>query len=334
MHKIQRSVPHVRTALFCALASVAISGNVVAKPNLNGAWKIIKPQALLAPANGEPVPFTAAGKKTYDKNMASAQQGKYGFDIVMERCGSPGMPRIMLAPNQFKIFEHPGVVMFKFEWNRLFRQVDMRDDATIERSRALPRTDRPAFPGGPSPGGAPAAGAPPGGAPFGGAAPGGGPPGGAPPGGPPPGGPPGAGGPPGGGPPGGGAPAAGGPPGGPGGAPAGDPLVEAEALVGTQIGHARGHWEGDALVVETNQFADYKLSDGLIQTSDQLKLVERIRLKDKNTLEDRITISDPDTFTKPWDVVLTFKRQPDEAMAEDVCLDRKQAGQSPWQKPL
>jgi hypothetical protein len=88
------------------------------------------------------------------------------------------------------------------------------------------------------------------------------------------------------------------------------------------------------LVVETKEFADYKLIDGLVQTSDALKLVERLRLKDKNTLEHRITISDPATFTKPWDVVLTYNRQPDESMTEDVCLERKQAGESPWKKPL
>lgn len=306
MHTIQRSVPHVRTALFCALASMAISGSVVAKPNIDGAWKIIKPSTLLVPANGEPVPFTPAGQKAYGQNKASALLGKYGFDEVMERCGSPGMPRIMLALNQFKIFDRPGMVMFKFEWNRLFRQVDMRDDATIERSKAVPLAVRPAMPGGP-----PGAGGPPGGPPLGG--------------------PPGAGGPPPGGGPGG---PAGGPPGGPNGSPPGDPLTEAENLVGSQMGHGRGRWEGDVLVIETTKLADYKLLDGLIQTSDQLKLVERIRLKDKSTLEDRMTISDPDTFTKPWDVVLTYKRQPDEEMPEDVCLDRRQAGESPWQKPL
>jgi hypothetical protein len=100
------------------------------------------------------------------------------------------------------------------------------------------------------------------------------------------------------------------------------------------MGHARGRWEGDVLVIETKELADYKLIDGLIQTSDQLNLVEHIRLKDKNTLEERITISDPATFTKPWDAVLTYKRQPDETMAEDVCIERRQAGQSPWPKPL
>lgn len=100
------------------------------------------------------------------------------------------------------------------------------------------------------------------------------------------------------------------------------------------MGHARGRWEGDVLVVEVNELADYKLIDGLIQTSDELKLVERFRLRNKNTLEHRITISDSITFTQPWEVVLTYSRQPDEALTEDVCLERKHAGESPWPKPL
>jgi len=303
MPTIYSNVTQVRTVLFCAVAAVAISGNVQARPNLDGAWRLSKPQVLLTPANGESIPFTPEGKKIYEDNKASAQKGKFGFDEVMERCASPGMPRIMLSPNPFKIFDRPGVVMFNFEWNRLFRQVDMRDDATIANSKAVPRTDRPAFPGapgGPPPGGPPRAGGP------------GGPPAGGPPVGP---------------------PAAGGPGGGAGGAP-GDPIDDTEALLGTQMGHARGHWEGDTLVVETKELADYKLIDGLVQTSDALTLVERFRLKDKNTLEHRITISDPATFTKPWDAVLTYKRQPDEAMTEDVCLERRKAGESPWPKPL
>jgi len=100
------------------------------------------------------------------------------------------------------------------------------------------------------------------------------------------------------------------------------------------MGHARGRWEGDVLVVESNEFADYKLIDGLIQTSDELKLSERFRLIDSNTLEHHITITDPMTFTKPWEVTLKYRRMPNEAMAEDICLERKQAGQSTWPKTL
>jgi hypothetical protein len=82
---------------------------------------------LLTPANGEPIPFTPEGRKIYEENKASAQKGKFGFDEAMERCASPGMPRIMLSPNQFKIFDRPGIVMFKFEWNRLYRRVDINE---------------------------------------------------------------------------------------------------------------------------------------------------------------------------------------------------------------
>lgn len=292
---IYRNVTQVRTALFCALAAVTISANVQAKPNIDGAWRLSKPQTLLTPANGEPIPFTPEGKKLYEQNKASAQKGNFGFDEVMERCASPGMPRIMLSPNQFKIFDRPGMVMFKFEWNRLYRQVDMRDDATIANSKPLPRKRGPGFPG--APGGFPGG---------------------------PSSGPPGAGAP-------GGAP--GGPPANPG-APLDDPNLDVDSLVGTQMGHARGRWEGDVLIVEVNELADYKLIDGLIQTSDELKLVERFRLRNKNTLEHRITISDSITFTQPWEVVLTYSRQPDEALTEDVCLERKHAGESPWPKPL
>jgi hypothetical protein len=65
-----------------------------------------------------------------------------------------------------------------------------------------------------------------------------------------------------------------------------------------------------------------------------LKLAERIRLKDAGTLEYRVTISDPATFTRSWDAVLTYKRQPDAPLAEDLCLERKRNGESPWPKPV
>jgi hypothetical protein len=73
--------------------------------------------------------------------------------------------------------------------------------------------------------------------------------------------------------------------------------------------------------------------DGLIQTSDQLKLTERLRLKDSNTLEYRVNIADPATFTQPWEAVLTYKRQPNALFADDLCLERKRNGESPWPKP-
>jgi len=58
-----------------------------------------------------------------------------------------------------------------------------------------------------------------------------------------------------------------------------------------------------------------------------MKVTEHIRLLDHNTLQDRITIEDPAYFTRPWDAVVTYKRQPPALFPEDVCLDRLQAHQ-------
>jgi phosphoenolpyruvate-protein kinase (PTS system EI component) len=110
-------------------------------------------------------------------------------------------------------------------------------------------------------------------------------------------------------------------------------IVGLEETVGAQVGHARGRWEGSTLVAETDHFVDYKMFDGLIQTSDQLTLTERFRAKDRNTLEYRITVIDPATFSQSWETVLTYKRQPDGPFQEDICMERKQAGESPWPKP-
>lgn len=101
--------------------------------------------------------------------------------------------------------------------------------------------------------------------------------------------------------------------------------------VGTMRGIATGQWEKDVLVVRSTKFSDQKLLDDFIPSSTDLELTEYIRLKDRNTLEDRITIRDPQYFTQPWDAVLTYARQPDDLFPfrEDVCLDRKNAGEPP-----
>jgi len=242
----------------CTTATLLLAAATAhAKSNLEGTWLLSKPQTLLVPADGSPVPFTDAGRKIYEQNMASARRGDFSFDLTMQRCSSPGVPRLMFSPRRFKLFSRPGKVMFLFEWNHLIRQIDMRDDATIENSAALGRTGNMAF-----------------------------------------------------------------------------DLYGLEDTVGAQTGHARGHWQGRMLVAETDHFVDSKMFDGLIQTSDQLKLTERIGLKDANTLEYRVTILDPATFTRPWDAVLTYKRQPDAPLSEDLCLERRRNGESPWPKPV
>ena len=43
------------------------------------------------------------------------------------RCASPGLPRLMLTPKRFRIWQRPGVIEFQFEWNRLTREITLSD---------------------------------------------------------------------------------------------------------------------------------------------------------------------------------------------------------------
>jgi hypothetical protein len=105
--------------------------------------------------------------------------------------------------------------------------------------------------------------------------------------------------------------------------PAGDPL--GMALIPKMTGISKGHWEGETLVAETINFSDRTLLDDLVPHTADMKVTEHLRLVNPDTLEDLITIDDPAYFTRPWDAVVAYKRQPDALFPEDVCLDRHDA---------
>ena len=108
--------------------------------------------------------------------------------------------------------------------------------------------------------------------------------------------------------------------------PVEDPL--GMGLIPKMTGISKGHWEGDTLVAETTNFSDRTLLDDLVSHTADMKVTEHLRLTNPDTLEDRITIDDSAYFKRPWDAVLTYKRQPAAVFPEDVCLDRVQAHQA------
>ena len=63
------------------------------------------------------------------------------------------------------------------------------------------------------------------------------------------------------------------------------------------MGDARGHFEGDTLVVETTNVLEKSAYGG---ASDKLKITERWRPTSANTIEWSITFDDPTTWVKPW----------------------------------
>jgi hypothetical protein len=62
-----------------------------------------------------------------EANKRLRSQRKYDdYDIMTSRCSNPGVPRLMLTPMRFKIWQRLDVVTFDFEWNRALRQIDAR----------------------------------------------------------------------------------------------------------------------------------------------------------------------------------------------------------------
>jgi len=214
--------------------------------DFGGAWEIIAPQAALTPESGA-VPLTPVGRKRYLENKHNQAKGNYdAYDWATSRCASPGLPRLMLTSDRFRIWQRPGLLMFQFEWNRLFRQIEL-PGLLKEQIR------------------------------VGSVAPVGG---------------------------------------------------YDDVFTGRSVPIAKGHWEGDTIVATTEGFSEDTLIDNLIPHGDKLKLTERIRLKDADTLEDRITVEDPDYFTHPWQTVIVYKRQPDVAFPENVCLVSRKDGRA------
>ena len=88
------------------------------------------------------------------------------------------------------------------------------------------------------------------------------------------------------------------------------------------MGDARGHWEGDTLVIESTNFTAKTASfnPSIAQAAGNgttLHLTERFRLAAGDTLHYEFTVNDPRTFTRPFTAVLPMKRG--ELLFEYAC---------------
>ncbi len=73
-------------------------------------------------------------------------------------------------------------------------------------------------------------------------------------------------------------------------------------------GNSIGHWEGNALLIDTVNMVGGYFDETPAPYSDQLHMVERVRLVAPGILEDRMTFTDPVTMVRPWIVTRYFQR--------------------------
>ena len=71
------------------------------------------------------------------------------------------------------------------------------------------------------------------------------------------------------------------------------------------LGDSIGHWEGDTLVVDTTNYRPRAFQS---ITSDKLHIIERFTRQDAEVLRYEITVDDPDTYTKPWRLMVPLQR--------------------------
>jgi hypothetical protein len=96
-------------------------------------------------------------------------------------------------------------------------------------------------------------------------------------------------------------------------------------------GYSVGRWEGDTLVVETNNLrgAETSPNDGWLDVrgspySEQAKFTERIRRPAYGKLEIDITLDDPKAYTKPFTLRVNQQISPDEEIIEFICNENQQ----------
>ena len=102
-----------------------------------------------------------------------------------------------------------------------------------------------------------------------------------------------------------------------------DGRPHASPAIRSYMGDARGHWEGNTLVVETTNFLGNRngigLNGGGTPTTEALKLKERYTRAGPNELRYEVTVDDPQTYTKPFKIAFPLTQEPGYQNFEYAC---------------
>ena len=86
------------------------------------------------------------------------------------------------------------------------------------------------------------------------------------------------------------------------------------------MGDGRGHFDGDALVVETTNFTSRThFGYNNRYNSEKLKLTERFTPVAPGKLDWQVTVDDPDVWTRPWTFAMTLTKDDSQPIFEYAC---------------
>jgi hypothetical protein len=95
-----------------------------------------------------------------------------------------------------------------------------------------------------------------------------------------------------------------------------DGTPHAGPAIRTHMGDARGHWEGNTLVVETTNLPDPAYRNANART---LRITERFTRVSPDKVDWAVTIDDPTTWTMPWTFAVPLTTNPAEPVFEYAC---------------
>jgi hypothetical protein len=91
-------------------------------------------------------------------------------------------------------------------------------------------------------------------------------------------------------------------------------------VVETWWGDSTGHWDGDALVVDTVGFNDKAWLDLIGHPrTHQAHIIERFTRPELARIYIEITIDDPGAYSRPWKVMESSQLAPGWEIAEYIC---------------
>jgi hypothetical protein len=104
----------------------------------------------------------------------------------------------------------------------------------------------------------------------------------------------------------------------------GRPHTPADEVVRSFNGESIGHWDGDALVVDTIYFPGHHqwMDQGgaSVPVSEDLHITERFRMTGNGTLDIDYSMTDPKSWEGEWKFTKTFRRKDDTDITEVECL--------------
>jgi len=96
-----------------------------------------------------------------------------------------------------------------------------------------------------------------------------------------------------------------------------DGRPHASSNIRSYMGDARGHWDGNTLVVETTNFKPETTPQNA--NPEALRLIERFTPVAPNKVEWSVTFNDPTTWTRPWTYEIDLTKDASQRVLEYAC---------------